>query len=64
VSVSGWHISLWIERADYGHAVTAVRQFQEQRLETGKMTVNWQREERQYIRTGDDLAHYATTRDS
>jgi len=44
--------------------VTAVRQFQEQRIETGKMTVNWQREERQYIRTGADRTNYATVGDS
>jgi len=61
VSVIGRHISFWIERADYGHAVTAVRQFQEQRIETGKMTVNWQREERQYIRAGSDRTNDAAT---
>lgn len=63
MSVSRWHSSFWTERADDGHVVTAVGQLQEQRVESGKMTVYRQWKERQNVRTDGRLRAAADRQD-
>lgn len=59
MDITGRPVLFRMERRDHGDPVTAIGQFQKQRIEPGEMTEYRQREKRQYVRAVG-RPHYAT----